>query len=78
MDRRTEIAGGTVQYDRLDIRDDRSIFYFSLPQGGSMEFRVRLRAAYEGEFVLPSTSCEDMYDTNVYACTASGKCSVTR
>lgn len=78
VDRRTEIAGGTVQYDRLDIRDDRSIFYFSLPQGRSMEFRVRLRAAYEGEFVLPSTSCEDMYDTNVYACTASGKCSVTR
>lgn len=65
-------------YDRLDIRDDRNMFYFSLPRNTYKKFTVRLRAAYEGEYILPSISCEDMYDASVFACTASGRCSVTR
>ncbi|MGM9737920.1 MAG: alpha-2-macroglobulin family protein [Candidatus Cryptobacteroides sp.] len=65
-------------YDRLDIRDDRCLFYFSLPKGTYKEFKVRLRAAYEGEYELPSVSCGDMYDNSAFACTASARCSVTR
>lgn len=66
------------KYDYLDIRDDRNIFYFSLPRGSFKEFRVRLRAAYEGKFTLPSVTCEAMYNPTVFACTASGTASVTR
>ncbi len=66
------------KYDWLDIRDDRNVFYFSLPRASFREFRVRLRAAYEGVFTLPSVVCEAMYDTSVYARTASGTAEVTR
>ena len=66
------------RYDYKDIRDDRNVFYFSLPRGTFKEFKVRLRAAYEGTFVLPSVTCEAMYDANVFACTASGNALVTR
>ncbi len=66
------------KYDYLDIRDDRNVFYFSLPGGTYKEFRVRLRAAYEGKFVLPSVTCEAMYNPAVFACTASGTAEVTR
>ena len=66
------------RYDYLDIRDDRNIFYFSLPRGTYKEFRVRLRAAYEGQYILPSITCDAMYNAGVYARTASGKASVTR
>ena len=66
------------KYDYLDIRDDRNVFYFSIPRGTYKEFRVRLRAAYEGDFILPSVTCEAMYAPAVHARTASGKASVTR
>lgn len=68
----------TGKYDYLDIRDDRNVFYFSLPRNTYKEFRVRLRAAYEGEFILPSVTCEAMYNPSIYARTASGTASVTR
>ena len=41
------------------------------------KFRIRLRAAYEGSFILPAVTCEAMYDPSVNASTASGKVSVT-
>ena len=65
-------------YDYLDIRDDRAIWYFSLDRGTSKTFILRLRAAYEGEFTLPSISCEAMYKPKVRARTASGTAAVTR
>ena len=65
-------------YDYQDIRDDRSIWYFSLPMRTSKTFKLRLRAAYEGTYTLPSVTCEAMYDSAVAANTASGKTVVTR
>lgn len=70
-------AEDTGGYDRLDIRDERAIYYFGLNALSSKVFSLRLRAAYEGEYILPSISCESMYDTNIFACSKSGKCSVT-
>ena len=66
------------KYDRLDIRDDRALLYFDLPMGTYKKFRIRLRAAYEGEYILPSASCECMYDRSVNACTESKRCLVQR
>ena len=66
------------KYDYLDIRDNANIFYFSLPRNSYKEFRVRLRAAYEGTFVLPAVACEDMYNAKVFARSASGSAQVIR
>lgn len=64
-------------YSYMDIRDDMVCIYFDLPKGTRKKFRIRLRAAYEGSFILPAVTCEAMYDPSVNASTASGKVSVT-
>ena len=71
-------AADDAPYDYKDIRDDRVNWFFGLPSGRSKTFKVQLRAAYEGAFVLPSVVCEAMYDPSVSACTLSGKAVVTR
>lgn len=58
--------------DYTDIRDDRISWYFGLKTGESRTFRVRLRAAYCGRYLIPPTVCEDMYDTSCRAVSASG------
>ena len=65
-------------FDYNDIRDDRSIWYFSLDRGLSKTFKTRLRAAYRGTFVLPAIVCGPMYDARTGAATASGTAEVTR
>ena len=61
-----------------DIRDDRCNWFFDLPHGSSRTFTMKLRAAYEGTYTLPSITCSAMYDPHVAANTASGTASVTR
>lgn len=65
-------------YDYQDIRDDRAVWYFDLPAAKRKVFKLRLQAAYEGQYALPSASCECMYVPSVYARTASGTVEVTR
>ena len=64
--------------DYTDIRDGSIRWYFPLECGKSIGFRVRLRAAYCGRFVLPPTVCEDMYDPQCRAVTANGKTEVVK
>ena len=71
-------GSGKVDYSYRDIRDDRVIWFFDLPKGTSKTFRVKLHAAYEGEFVLPAVKCEAMYDSKVSANTASGTARVSK
>lgn len=63
-------------YDYMDVRDDRVIYYFDLAKGTGKTFTVRLRAAYKGEFTMPAISCEAMYSPETNARTASGKTTV--
>ena len=68
----TRLNGGADAYagdtpDFLDIRDDRVYHYFDLREGQRKTFRVRLNAAYEGKFYLPSVNCEAMYDNTINA-----------
>lgn len=65
-------------YDYRDIRDDRVVWHFDLRKGTSKTFSMKMHAAYEGEFVLPSVKCEALYDAHVGANTASGTAKVTR
>ena len=71
-------AGADGGYDHKDIRDDRVNWFFALPAGRSKTFTVKLRAAYEGSYVMPAVVCDAMYVPTVNAATASGKATVSR
>ena len=74
------MRGGSAgeEADHIDIRDDRCNWFFDLPHGASRTFTLRLRAAYEGTYILPAVTCTAMYNPQVAANTASGTASVTR
>ena len=74
------LAGDDAEsgYDHMDIRDDRVNWFFGLPAGTYKTFTLKLRAAYEGRFVLPAVVCEAMYEPAIHARTASGTAVVTR
>lgn len=65
-------------YDNCDIRDNSVNFYFGLKKGNSKTFEVRLRAAYLGNYLLPPTVCEDMYNPNCRAIISNRRISVTQ
>ena len=65
-------------YDNMDIRDDAVIWYFNLDRGSDKTFKIKLRAAYEGTYVLPAITCEMMYNALVSANTSSGTAVVTK
>ncbi|MDR0937789.1 MAG: alpha-2-macroglobulin [Mediterranea sp.] len=69
-------AANTYTYQ--DVRDDRVLTYFDLPQGATKRVTVRLNATYIGAYTLPAVQCEAMYDANVQARTRAGKTRVTK
>ena len=71
-------GAGENSYDHLDIRDTRADWFFALPAGRSKSFTLNLRAAYEGQYVLPATVCQAMYEPVIGAHTATGTAVVTR
>lgn len=62
---------GNVRY--IDKRDDRVYTFFKLQPGNSIRCRVRLNAAYLGEFYLPGIYCESQYDHDYYVKTKGKK-----
>ena len=58
--------------DYIDIRDDRTYFYFGLNAGESRTFRVLLNASYLGKYYLPGMQAEAMYD-NTYLVRTKGE-----
>ena len=48
--------------DYIDIRDDRTNFYFGLKANETKTFRILLNASYLGKYYLPGLQCEAMYD----------------
>ncbi|WP_339833260.1 MG2 domain-containing protein [uncultured Flavobacterium sp.] len=50
--------------DYIDIRDDRTQFYFELRANESRTFTVLLNATYLGDYYFPGIQCEAMYDNN--------------
>lgn len=53
--------------DYIDIRDDRTNFYFGLKAGEAKTFRILLNASYLGTYYLPGLQCEAMYDNTFLA-----------
>ncbi|MDT8431157.1 MAG: MG2 domain-containing protein [Bacteroidales bacterium] len=60
-------AGSDESFTYQDIRDDRVMTYFSLPPNTSKTFSIRLNAAYEGRYYLPSVKVGEMYKNDVQA-----------
>ncbi len=57
----------------LDIRDDRISWFFDLPRRSQpLDFAVKLNAVTQGEFSLPPTQVEAMYDRDFRARKAGG------
>jgi alpha-2-macroglobulin len=48
--------------DYIDIRDDRSNFYFGMKANETKTFRILLNASFLGNYYLPGLQCEAMYD----------------
>ncbi len=59
--------------DYQDIRDDRVNSYFNLRPSQSVTIRVRLNATYKGNYILPATQCEAMYDHSISANTTGAR-----
>lgn len=58
----------------LDIRDDRIMWFFDLnPHEHSLDFLVKLNAVTIGEFVLPPTLLEAMYNNDYRAAKAGSR-----
>lgn len=53
--------------DYQDIRDDRVYSYFSLRKNQSKTIKVKLHAAYVGEYYMPAVHIEAMYDASISA-----------
>jgi uncharacterized protein YfaS (alpha-2-macroglobulin family) len=56
----------------LDIRDDRIMWFFNLTRDETLDFVVKLNCVSAGEFWLPGTLLEAMYN-NDYKATTEGK-----
>lgn len=50
-----------------DFRDDRVYSYFDLRAAQQVSVTVLLNATYKGNYYMPATYCEAMYDNTVYA-----------
>jgi uncharacterized protein YfaS (alpha-2-macroglobulin family) len=48
--------------DYIDIRDDRTNFYFGLKSNETKTFKILLNASYLGTYYLPGLQCEAMYN----------------
>lgn len=48
-----------------DFRDDRVYSYFDLNAGRQISVTILLNATYKGNFYLPATYCEAMYDNTI-------------
>jgi uncharacterized protein YfaS (alpha-2-macroglobulin family) len=55
------------RYEYQDFRDDRVDIFFDLYNKKSHVYYVRLNAAYQGRYYLPTINCEAMYDNRIYA-----------
>lgn len=64
--------------NNIDIRDDRVSWYYRHLRVETKTFRIRLRAAYTGEYIHPGAIVEDMYNAECKASAGSGKVIVSK
>lgn len=62
----------------IEYQDDHAEFFFDLAAKESKVFLLMMNAAYEGSYIVPSVSCEDMYNNEIYYHTAAGRCTIVK
>lgn len=70
---KTVLTGKDSSFDYQDYKDDRVYTFFSLEAGRTKKFYFKAKAAFQGDFYLPSVRCEHMYNGDVFAETYSGR-----
>jgi uncharacterized repeat protein (TIGR01451 family) len=63
--------------DYVDVREDRAIFYATVPTE-TLEITYQIKSCNCGNFVVPPVFAESMYDRNVKGRGLGGKISVTQ
>ncbi|MBF7073498.1 alpha-2-macroglobulin [Glaciecola sp. MH2013] len=69
-------TSGPWRSDYIDIRDDRIVFYTSVSKR-IKEITYTVQATAAGEFVVPASSAESMYDRSIKGVSAVSKFTVT-
>jgi alpha-2-macroglobulin len=59
--------------ERVDVREDRNLFFFSLEGAKDLKLEYNLRATSAGEFVVPPLFAESMYDRGVNGVGVGGR-----
>ncbi len=72
----TEVTKNKGNYTYQDYKDDRVYTFFNIRAGGSETYTFKAKAAFTGDFFMPSVSCEHMYNGDVYARTGTGRVGV--
>lgn len=68
---------GTVSgTDRVDMREDRNLFFFSLQGAKDLKIEYELRATSAGEFMVPPLFAESMYDRGINGVGLGGRIKV--
>lgn len=67
-----------AQAKHIEYQDDYVDFIFDLAPYEAKVFRLSLNAAYEGSYTIPSVTCEDMYNNEIWYTTAARKTTVVR
>lgn len=71
-------AENEAQAKHIEYQDDYVDFIFDLAPYEAKVFRLSLNAAYEGSYTVPSVTCEDMYNNEIWYTTAARKTIVVR
>lgn len=56
-----------INYDYLDIKTDRTSYFFSLQEREVKKFTVRLNATFQGRYYFPAANVADMYNHSITA-----------
>jgi uncharacterized protein YfaS (alpha-2-macroglobulin family) len=79
-----EVVGSSLQpgvstisgVDYVDVREDRAVFYATV-SSSALEINYQIKSSNRGEFTVPPTFAESMYERNVKGRGVGGKISVT-
>jgi uncharacterized protein YfaS (alpha-2-macroglobulin family) len=56
-----------INYDYLDIKTDRTSYFFSLQEREVKKFTIRLNATFQGRYYFPAANVSDMYNHTINA-----------
>ncbi len=72
------ISKTNPDYQRMDIRDDRMLYFTDLRVGHETRFYYSLRAISVGDFAVPPVMAECMYNPTIAAASSSGRINIVR